>query len=133
MVDGFEIVREYLVVTGTSLYTLNGTRVSMPELPQNWKNETSAIWFDAASGEYEPGAPVAEDIYTFHCYPGTNSLKDARTLARALHDRLHGANYTHESDGSIMTAWNVGGNGLNFREPETGYPVAVNQFRIRTV
>ena len=134
MVDGPEIVREFLIVSGTGLYTLVGTRISnVPEMPKSWNNTTAGIWFDASAGSAEPGAPVFEDLYTFHCYPGNNSLRDSRTVARALYDRLQHAQVTIPTDGSIMTAFNIGGNGLTFREPDTGYPVTVIQYRIRTV
>jgi hypothetical protein len=134
VVDGLEIVREFLIVSGTGLYALVGTRISnVPEMPKGWDNTTAAIWFDASSGTAEPGAPAFEDLYTFHCYPGNNSLRDSRTVARALHDRLHQGMVTTASDGAIMLALNATGNGLTAREPDSGFPVTVNQYRIKTI
>jgi hypothetical protein len=131
MNDASEIIRKYLTVSGTSLYTLVSNRVSTPVFPTGFTNTQAAIMFYQESGRSHRGEPnVSDNYFIFRCYGGTASHTDARAVFLALQARLH-TKSGDTTSGGIVEANCV----IQIQagtESDTGYPVHVSRFEIVT-
>jgi len=93
--DTNQIIRQYLVTPATPLFTLVGTRIYCPRLPENVKLRTiagvstPAISFFTRGGTSTPYIPdYISPSVQFDCW--ADNLIDARLVYRALYDLLQG-------------------------------------------
>ena len=131
MIDTVQVIREWLEVSGTGLYALCGTRLHCPMLPPEYKNEAAAIMFHPEiETSHITATDVHQTIFVFRCFGGSSSYTTARSVYRALHDRLHGIANEATASGTIIqaeliTAFQGGA------DPDTGWPSHVAKFWVR--
>ena len=130
-VDSTKVVHEALVKTGTDLYTLIGARAFSPvaPVPSVWNNSTPAVIFRETNIS-PPACDGAEFIdVQFRCYGGTQSYTDARTVYRALRDRLVSMCGETLTTGRVSRVFVISGRQEPL-EPDTGWPCYVVNCRI---
>ena len=103
MKDAAEIIREFLIEAGTTLETLNGSRVWFNRLPEGFTNIQSGIVMTVPAEVAEMNGAVIHTRANFRVYGGNKTYLTTRTLYRALVDRLHNKSGTN-ADGTILRA-----------------------------
>jgi hypothetical protein len=137
-IDSAAILQEYLLsdtprVTGgqTLVAYLGGDYVACPVAPPTFRHEHKAVIFHPETeGSHITGADNQTN-FVFKCYGGSASHADARAVYRALMDHLHNAREKTTSAGVLVLAHLI----TAFQgppEPETGWPVMIATFGIKT-
>lgn len=129
IISGLDIVIAHALGTGTSLYTLVGTRIAKRLLPDSFKNAQAAICVHPESATTPINAGIVTDTYVFKCYGGTDDPDDAAAVFRAVYARFQDARATNAS-GSIVQSELVMTSDMV--DPETGWPVYIGKFKITT-
>jgi len=127
MVSTSDVMREWLIVSGTSLYTLCGTRIWCPTKPpsETWSNTSAAIIFRPRSEKaHFTATPMIETMFDFFCYGGNSTYGSTETVYQALFDRLHGQTGAVATSGTIVTATQISAQ-QGPPEPDTGWPVYI--------
>ena len=120
MKDAAEIIREFLIESGSTLYTLNAARVWFNKLPDGFNNSASAIVINLASETSELHGATIMARCNFRVYGGSVNYLTTRTLYRALYDRLHNKSGTN-ADGTILRAAVI--QATMSADPDTDWPV----------
>ena len=133
-VDTNAILREYLITSGTDLYTLCGTRVYMNRIPeQEFTNASPGLLARVTGGTVDYSVPVQRPTYQIRCYGGTTSGEmrdsDAMQVARALADVLKSAEMKTVTSGTILYAEQVTAN-QPLVDPDTGWPFVLVQYQV---
>jgi len=124
-----DIVMNWALATGTTLYSLVGTRVAKRRMPSSFKNTAKALCIhdETTSTEFEP--EIVWGTYVFKCYGGTDDADDAAEVFRAVHARFHNKAGDITSGGIVRSTFVTGT--LTY-EPDTGWPVYIAKFEIGT-
>lgn len=130
MINPTQIIWEHLTGTGTSLYTLVGTRVWSPAAPVSWRNDSAAIIFEIITSDWHTTANDAFVRVMFSCYGGNDTYSAADAVYRALFDRLHGVIGARTASGQISFARLTDGS-PGEREPETEWKYARAMYEMR--
>ena len=127
MIDTVAKVKAYLIAdTGSTLYGLTGTRIWSPIAQDNFTNTAAAIVYHVASEKPHASGSTYTTQVTFKCYGGSNSFTTARTVYRALYDRLHAkGSYSN----SILRAWQVTAS-QSLLDPDTGWPYVLATYQV---
>lgn len=130
-VDDIAVVVAHLSASGTSLYTLCGTRVYYGRLPSNYENTQPALLITRRGGIPNPYIPVVQTDLIIKCYGGASSFAQAEQVYRALRDRLHGNENVNETtaSGAIVTAEETG-MGQPITDPDTGWPHVLTYYLV---
>jgi len=107
MINPAEILRNYLVVSATGLYTAVGVRIYQSYAPDNWTPTTSAVIFHLGGDEGDGHAPAVTQTVEFDCIPAGGedaSPADAWAIYQALHDRLFQATLQAVTGGTLIYA-----------------------------
>lgn len=128
MIDTPTVLREYLITSGTGLYTLCGTRIWTPEIANDFTNSQPCIVFHQATERTNVEAPIATTLFVFKCYGGSTSYATARSVAYALYDRLHNGGGKTTS-GKIVKAHLVTGMQV-YADPDTKWPTATATYEV---
>lgn len=130
MVDANKILREYLVVSGTSLYTLVGTRI---DTVGNYDNSQPFIVFARRGGPQTPIYPLQTVQYQFKCFGGVtapNGGLAAQSVAGALYDRLHAISNESTTNGYIVSAIQQQG-AQDLVDPDTRWPFVLVYYLVQ--
>ena len=129
MIDTGQLMWEFLTVEGTGLYTLCGTRVWSPHLPGNFTNTAAAVTYhQEAETQSGQNTGVITTGFVFKCYGGDKKPSAARTVYRALHDRLN-MGYASVTEGAIILA--IQTTALQMPpDPDTGWPAFVAKYEV---
>lgn len=87
-VDPNKIIRQYLVVNPSGLYTLVADRVAVFKKQAAWTDSQKCVVFTIRGGDTDPHNTVKRPSVQFLCFGGTDSVQDAMDVALALEDRL---------------------------------------------
>jgi len=88
-----------------NLYAICGSAIWPDKLPTGFNNTAPTILFRIRGGAGpDPSIPVSTYSFEFFCYGGTKNYDDTLTVARALHDRLHGVTTYRSASGTILHA-----------------------------
>lgn len=114
----------YCATSGTGLYTLNGARIQVSQLPDNFNNSTSAIVVTLSSGGPDPYTKTLNSaLLSCRCYGGSDLMLASHALADALIDRCHGVfNATAGSDRIVRM---IAIQKMDAVDPDTGWPYCV--------
>lgn len=128
MTNSKQVIWEFLTTTGTSLYTLVGTRVWSPSAPPSWRNDTAAVIYDVSETAHVSGA-TQEALLTANCYGGTLKHADADQVYRALYDRLQHCGCCQCASGVLISARLISGS-VGEKEIETEWPFAAATYAV---
>lgn len=103
-IDANKLIRQYLTAESTDLYTEVGTRVAVLRKSASWTNSQKCIVFSIRGGETNPQDTIKTISVQFLCFGGSELVQDAMQVARALEDRLNGAQMQSVSEGVLMGA-----------------------------
>ena len=133
--DSIAIVREFLVQSGSALYTLVGTRI---DTIGNYDNSQPFIIMNRRGGIEPDRAPYSNPSIQFKCYSGTGRLKDNRVgpkaasaVALALDDKLNNAKNEKLTSGTLMSAY-IQQPPQDLIDPEREYPFVLVFYDVRT-
>lgn len=124
-----QIVVDWLVQNGTTLYTSTAGRIARDRLPSGYSNSQAAIVASLASCKPHLSTGVLESTVTFRCYGGTTQPKDAETVGLLLTDRLQMAG-GNVSEGGLVLAQQI--DGMTLIDPDTGWPYYASRWRVLT-
>lgn len=135
MTNTDQVIYEACTSTGTSLYTLIGTRC-WSRFPNNttWANETPAIIYMRDSIESHTSNAEHTVGVRFSCYGGQNAsgalgTEESDAVFRALHDRLHGLGNTDLASGNIRRVlFDTASAAI---EPDTSWPFVTARFQFK--
>jgi len=96
VVDEKKVVREWLIVPGTTLYQLCGTRVFFPRLPENVPGQASifdgtlpGIAFDSVPGGTAPIQGLMRSVsIELHCFGGGTEAKKGEGACYDVYRKL---------------------------------------------
>lgn len=130
-VDSVQVVYEALTASGSDLHTLIGSRAYSPVAPHPsvWANANPAIVYRPLAESTNASGGLEFVEMQFRCYGGTGSYKDARTVYRALRDRLEHVGSRSLASGRIERAFLIWGRQEPL-EPETGWPCHTAVYRL---
>ena len=120
-----ERIKEFLIESGTNLYTANGGNVCIGMLPSRFNNTESAILIQMQSMESALNKDIFDMQIVFRIYGGTNKFESVLDLLSALHERLQRGS-TPES---MILAYLVTAN-MTY-DPDTQWPVVYAQYNIK--
>jgi len=131
MIDTAKVLYEHLTASGTSLYTLNGTRVwTAQSEPVDWNNGTTGIMMSVSDdGDYVSPSWVQSSV-TFYCYGGNDNASKCQQIYAALYDRLSGVQSQIKTSGTIEWARMFSGDPDDI-EPDSGYKRARASYLIQ--
>lgn len=121
MVDVNKVLFEFLTASGSTLYTLMGTRCYAGSFPTGYTNTQAAIRFERIGGAPDQFVADKEVMFRIRCYGGTGSHKECNALYRALEDKLHGADDARTTTGAILGPMIVS-EGQELTDPDTKWP-----------
>lgn len=96
MVDSLDIVREWLIVEGTTLFTAIGD-ADTPDNSRVWKDSLHPVWLNTSLAalvisledeDDEANGAVHKPILSVNAYPASSDSDDARALYGLVWDRL---------------------------------------------
>lgn len=123
------IVWEWLTATGTSLYTLCGTRVWHSQHPDSgtWSNAQPAVVFFVTGAGNSTNGQTDDVTIDFRCYGGDRTNAAAQTVGRALYARLQAAGGA-TATGTIHRAFRQ--SQQNLTDPDTGWPFVLCRYNL---
>jgi len=95
-------VIQHLLATGTTLYSLVGTRVYPGRLAEGWNNTTAAVCVDRPGGAPDPLVGVDNGVFSIRCYGGSPLQSAAESVADAVLSRLDRQYSQSTSQGRIV-------------------------------
>lgn len=138
MIDAHNALRAYLIAPSPFRTLLGGNHVYTPELPGSRNGTQRNVVFRVSGGDTDPYLRFQDLRVTFRCYgapsASTTAAEDARTVYRALYDRLHAT--------QNLIVGDVGFHGVDedvpgapMEDPVTDWPYvfAVYSIRVATV
>jgi hypothetical protein len=130
VIDKLEIVRQFLLVSGTPLLTaLGGNYVAVNRVPAAFQNTHPAIiLIQETGGGHVTGADFTDTIIC-RCYGGSALDSDARAIFRALYDRLLLPGQTAVTAGKLKQAFYLDDN-PGPDDPDEGWPNHIGRFRV---
>ena len=128
MIDTTQVIYEWLTTSGTGLYTLCATRIWWVAAPPAFDNSADAIIYHPEAEPTHPIAAVHTPTFVFKCYGGAATFASARTVYRALYDRLHNEQGA-KTAGAIMMAHQLTAQALP-PDPDTGWPAWMARYEI---
>lgn len=130
-----KILREYLVTSGTDLYTDIGTRIDTIGLPDN---SQPFIVMTRQGGVNADRLPVARPSVMFKIYSGTGRVNDdpsgafkCMTIYENLKTLLHNVNSKTTASGFIVSAFEQQ-QPQDIVEPEKGWPFVLAFYDVMT-
>lgn len=132
MIDGLEIVRQFLLVEGTALLTaLGGNYVAIDRVPRGFTNaHPLVVLTQETGGAHVTGCEVRTTVMC-RCYGGSTKSSEAREIFRAVYDRFLLPWFTDLDAGTVKQAFYLN----DFPGPDdpvTGWPNHIGRFQIVT-
>ena len=129
MMDVAVAFANVLKKTGTSLYTLNGTRVYVDKLPSDFVNTTTAILFYVRGGGSSMYVEEHDVDFVVQVYGGTPSISHARAVYLAMADLLFSSENLVVSGGCMLNA-QVTSFAQDQEDPDTHHPYVLCFYRV---
>lgn len=106
MTDPDTIAYQFLTRSGTSLYSLVGTRVDYAVTLDGFQNTEARVVFRPEGGEDQLWTPVMERSFLIECYGGANDgWASAKAVWEALRDAWHDAANVALAEGVFLRGW----------------------------
>lgn len=123
MVNPDTIIVDHCKRSGTSLYTLVGTRIYMPELPTGFNNSNASVVILRRGGfGLKYSNAIVMPSYQIRCYGGSTKISDAENVAWAFFERFNAKKMQDGSHGRLLSATCTVPQNAQI-EPDSGYPV----------
>ena len=130
-----KILREYLVTSGTDLYTDVATRI---DTLGNYDNSSPFIVMTRQGGVNSDRLPVSRPAVMFKVYSGTGKIEQdpsgaytAMTVYENLKSRLHNVNNQTTTSGFIVSAFEQQ-QPQDVVDPDTGWPYVLAFYDVMT-
>lgn len=115
-------------VSQANLYLVIGTYIESPRLPNDYKNTRPAIGMAAIGGMVEANyAEIQHPRFQFKCWGGSEDPRDANTVYRLLHDRLHRAWLYDTAEGRLLSA-HEDVRGQDLIDPDAFWPFTMTMY-----
>jgi hypothetical protein len=125
--------RAWAVTSGTSLYTLVGTRIRQDMLSAGFNNTQAEIVFSQISGGPDiDTSEICTAVISCRCYGGSDLMVDADAVAEALIARCHRAYGKPNTTYGTISAMHVM-NKIDSADPDEGWPVVIVMLQITVV
>jgi len=140
-VDVSSLIRAYLITSGTDFYTLVGTRVFQPELPENvegmtatFDNSVAGFMFkEVGSGDSHRNIDLDFCIFDGFCFGGlTNNVhrwNECTELFRAFKDIIHVSQMKKVTGKGVILHSELVSRPNYIRYPESNWPAVHVSFR----
>lgn len=124
-----KLIRDFIVTTGTDLYTLVATRVWHSAYPQagQWTDGTAGIVFNIVDTKTTVNGQSESLTVEFKCHGADRTHSAAQAVERALYNVLHYKGTTSAS-GQIHRAVRTGR--ANITDPDSGWPYTMARYQI---
>ena len=129
MIDLQTVVRDWLIVPGTTLFAQVGTEVYIDDLPPKWDNTRPSIIITVDDGDEEADAPVHGATVEFRSYGGDEFFSSVRAIGRLLHDRLRKAHLDPTSTNFLNVNRTSGA--VLPKDPDVGWPGFLSRYEIK--